>query len=129
VARGIPLEKEDRIANEEQLARTTAAEAAVARIEQLVDESAGDPALHEARQAAARYIIPIYRHRVIADEADDSVGALLRPALLDMRVAALEAERTALAKLFKERKINDTTLRAISGELTLSQALSQARRK
>ena len=50
-------------------------------------------------------------------------------ALLDMRVAALEAERTALAKLFKERKINDTTLRAISGELTLSQALSQARRK
>ena len=129
VARGIPLEKEDRIANEEQLARTTAAEAAVARIEQLVDESAGDPALHEARQAAARYIIPIYRHRVIADEADDSVGALLRSALLDMRVAALEAERTALAKLFKERKINDTTLRTISGELTLSQALSQARRK
>ena len=117
------------MANEEQLARTTAAEAAVARIEELVDESAGDPALYEARQAAARYIIPIYRHRVIADEADDSAGVLLRPVLQDMRVAALEAERTALARLFKERKINDTTLRAIGGELTLSQALSQARRK
>ena len=129
VARGIPLETEDRLANEEQLARTAAAEAAVARIEELVDQSAGDPALHEARQAAARYIIPIYRHRVLADESEDSASVMFRPVLQDMRVAALEAERTALARLFKERKINDTTLRAIAAELTLSQALSQARRR
>lgn len=129
IARGVPLEKEDKLANEERLAREAAAEAAIARIEELVDQSRNDETLHEAKQAAARYIIPVYRHRLLAEEADDPAGKLLRPVLQDMRAAALDAERAALAKLFRERKINDTTLRTIVGELTLSQALTHRQRK
>lgn len=128
VARGIPLEKEDELANEEHLARRAAAEAAIDRIEQMVDESRDNEALYEARQTAARYMIPIYRHRLLADEADDPLGKLLRPVLQEMRTAALDAERAALTKLLRERKINDTTMRTIAGELTLSQALAQRQR-
>lgn len=129
VARGIPLEKEDALANEERLARAAAAEAAVARLEQLVDESRGDPALHEARQAAAGHIIPLYRQRILAGVANDPSSQTLRPVLREMRQAALEAEREALSKLLRQRKINDTTMRAIVSELTLSEALTEKRRK
>jgi CPA1 family monovalent cation:H+ antiporter len=124
-ARGIPLEKEDMLANEERLARMTAAEAAVSRLEQLVDESRDDPALYEARQAAAGHIIPLYRQRVLAGEADDPSGQASRPVLRDMRKAALEAERKALVKLLRQRKINDTTMRTIIAEVTLSEALTE----
>jgi CPA1 family monovalent cation:H+ antiporter len=128
VARGIPLEKEDELVNEENLARRAAAEAAIDRIEQMVDESRDNEALYEARQTAARYMIPIYRRRLLADEADDPMGKLLRPVLQEMRAAALDAERAALTTLLRQRKINDTTMRAIGSELTLSQALAQRQR-
>lgn len=128
VARGIPLEKHDVIANEERLARVTAAEAAIARIEQMVDETQGDTEKAAARQAVAAQLITIYRQYVIAGENDEQPSQNLRPVIAEMREAALEAERAALLQLMRERKINDTTLNAITAEITMQQALGERRK-
>jgi CPA1 family monovalent cation:H+ antiporter len=129
IARGIPLEEDDVLANERRLARMAAAEAAITRIEQMVDESSGDPDLHEARQAAARHIIPLYRQRLVAGEVEESSEKDRSPAVEEMHRAALEAERTVLVKLLRERKINDTTMRSIISEVTLDEALLALRKK
>lgn len=124
VARGIPLDEEDMSANEERLARQVAAEAAIARIEQMVDEAHSDPALHEARLAVSQRLIPSYRQRLGAGDADDPAAVDMQPVLQSMRDAALDAERAALIELLQARKINDTTMRAVMGEVMLGQALS-----
>lgn len=127
VARGIPLDEEDMSVNEERLARQVAAEAAIARIEQMVDEVRDDSVRYEARLAAAQQIIPSYRQRIVG-EADDTKPGEMQQALEAMIDAALGAERDALLKLLKARKINDDTMRAIMGEVTLGQALSDRKR-
>ncbi|PLP60648.1 Na+/H+ antiporter [Mesorhizobium loti] len=127
VARGIPLDEEDMSVNEERLARQVAAEAAIVRIEQMVDEVRDDPARYEARLAAAQQIIPSYRQRIVG-EADDTKPGDMQNALEAMIDAALDAERGALLKLLKARKINDDTMRAVMGEVTLGQALSARKR-
>lgn len=127
VARGIPLDEEDMSVNEERLARQVAAEAAIARIEQMVDEVRDDSARYEARLAAAQQIIPSYRQRIVG-EADDTKPGEMQHALEAMIDAALDAERVALLKLLKARKINDDTMRAVMGEVTLGQALSDRKR-
>ncbi len=123
VARGIPLEEEDVLANEERLARVTAAEAAIARIEQMVEESRDDPALYETRMAASQQLIPFYRQRIVLGDADDPAAQDLLPVIGAMTEAALDAERAALVKLLRSHKINDTTMRAIMSEVTLTLAL------
>ena len=124
VARGIPLDDEDMNANEERLARQVAAEAAIARIEEMVDEAHADPALHEARLAVSQRLIPNYRQRLGAGDADDPAAVDMQPVLQSMRDAALDAERAALVDLLRARKINDTTMRAVMGEVMLGLALS-----
>ncbi|MDH7796154.1 MULTISPECIES: Na+/H+ antiporter [unclassified Beijerinckia] len=128
VARGIPLDKEDVIANEERLARVTAAEAAIARIELMVDENQGDADKAAVRQAVASQLIAIYQQYVIAGENDEQPSQHLMPVITEMREAALQAETVALAKLMREKKINDTTMRMIMTEITMQQALTEQRK-
>ncbi|MDT2024400.1 Na+/H+ antiporter [Methylocella sp. CPCC 101449] len=128
VARGIPLDREDVVANEERLARVTAAEAAIARIEQMVDESQGDSEKAAIRQAVANQLINIYRQYVIAGEADEQPSQHLIPVITEMREAALEAETAALTQLMRDKKINDNTMRAIMTEITMQQALTVQRK-
>lgn len=123
LARGIPLEKEDVVANEERLARVAAAEAAIARIEQMVEESRDDEALYETRMAASQQLIPFYRQRIVIGDGDDPAARDMLPVISTMTEAALDAERDALVELLHAHKINDTTMRAIMSEVTLTLAL------
>ena len=124
VARGISLDEEEESAIEERMARQVAAEAAIARIEQMVDEARTTPALYEARLAAAQQLIPAYRQRIAAGEEEDTTVKDIQPALQSMLDAAFAAEQAALRGLLRERKIDETTMRAVIGEVMLNQALN-----
>lgn len=106
----------------------TAAEAAIARIELMVDENQGDADKAAVRQAVASQLIAIYQQYVIAGENDEQPSQHLMPVITEMREAALQAETVALAKLMREKKINDTTMRMIMTEITMQQALTEQRK-
>ncbi|TJW17622.1 MAG: Na+/H+ antiporter [Mesorhizobium sp.] len=131
IARGLVEPGEDAGAAEERLARVAAAKAAIARIESIAGADAGDGEVPGARLAAADSIVAGYRRRIAASDEADEGRAEAREAgrlELELRLAGIEAERTAVRAMFRRREINDHTMRALLTEITLSEALLTGRR-
>jgi len=119
----IPLESQDVLANEERLARVAAAEAAIAKIEELAEKPTDSVEEADARRSVAAQLIASYRQRLISMQGDALAARTVSPVLAEMRQAALSAERSALLQLAREDKINDTTMREILAEVTMLQAI------
>ncbi|TPI33985.1 Na+/H+ antiporter [Mesorhizobium sp. B3-2-1] len=130
IARGLVEPGEDPAAAEERRARVGAANAAIARIESIANE-AGEGEAVEARLAVADSIVAGYRRRIAASDEADEARAEAREAgrlELELRAAAIEAERAALRDMFRSQEINDHTMRALFSEITLTEALLKQRR-
>ncbi|GLS40609.1 Na+/H+ antiporter [Mesorhizobium tianshanense] len=129
IARGLVEPGEDPGAAEGRLARVGAANAAIARIESIANDGAeGEEA--GARLAIADSIVAGYRRRIAASDEADEARAEAREAgrlELELRLAGIEAERTAVRAMFRSREINDHTMRALFTEITLTEALLKGR--
>jgi monovalent cation/hydrogen antiporter len=110
-------------AAEEQRARSAAAQAAVARIEELAEEWPGHLPLVDALRAQ-------YGHRLshLGEHDADGPGAAADPAqeqeLLEhhsIKRAVIEAERAAVHELFQSGAIHDTVLRRLERDLDLEE--------
>ncbi|UVK44893.1 Na+/H+ antiporter [Mesorhizobium sp. AR07] len=132
IARGLVEPGEDASAAEERLARVGAAKAAIARIESIAgagDDDGGE--VPGARLAAADNIVAGYRRRIAASDEADEARAEAREAgrlELEMRLAGIEAERTAVRDMFRSGQINDHTSQALFTEITLTEALLKGRK-
>ena len=133
IARGLVEPGEDGSAIEERLARVGAAKAAIARIESMAGASDDDQGeVPGARLAAAENIVAGYRRRIATSDEADEARAEAREAgrlELEMRLAGIEAERTAVRDMFRSGEINDHTARALFTEITLTEALLQGRQE
>ncbi|MFK0688764.1 Na+/H+ antiporter [Mesorhizobium sp. IMUNJ 23033] len=131
IARGLVEPGEDPGAAEERRARVGAANAAIARIEIIAnDASEGEAA--DARLAVADSIVAGYRRRIAASDEADEARAEAREAgrlELELRFAAIEAERTAVRAMLRSSKINDHTAQALFAEITLTEALLKGRQE
>ena len=131
IARGLVEPGEDPAAAEERRARVGAANAAIARIESIAND-AGEGEVAEARLAVADSIVAGYRRRIAASDEADEARAEAREAgklELELRIAGIEAERTAVRAMFRSREINDHTMQALFSEITLTEALLKGREK
>ncbi|WP_192182623.1 Na+/H+ antiporter [Mesorhizobium amorphae] len=131
IARGLVEPGEDPGAAEERRARVGAANAAIARIEIIAnDASEGEAA--DARLAVADSIVAGYRRRIAASDEADEARAEAREAgrlELELRFAAIEAERTAVRAMLRSSEINDHTAQALFAEITLTEALLKGRQE
>ncbi|ANT51501.1 Na+/H+ antiporter [Mesorhizobium amorphae] len=131
IARGLVEPGEDPGAAEERRARVGAANAAIARIEIIAnDASEGEAA--DARLAVADSIVAGYRRRIAASDEADEARAEAREAgrlELELRFAAIEAERTAVRAMLRSGEINDHTAQALFAEITLTEALLKGRQR
>lgn len=131
IARGLVEPGEDPGAAEERRARVGAANAAIARIEIIAnDASEGEAA--DARLAVADSIVAGYRRRIAASDEADEARAEAREAgrlELELRFAAIEAERTAVRAMLRSGEINDHTAQALFAEITLTEALLKGRQQ
>ena len=131
IARGLVEKGEDPGAAEERRARVGAANAAIARIEIIAnDASEGEAA--DARLAVADSIVAGYRRRIAASDEADEARAEAREAgrlELELRFAAIEAERTAVRAMLRSGEINDHTAQALFAEITLTEALLKGRQE
>ncbi|RJT37315.1 Na+/H+ antiporter [Mesorhizobium waimense] len=131
IARGLVEPGEDPGAAEERRARVGAANAAIARIEIIAnDASEGEAA--DARLAVADSIVAGYRRRIAASDEADEARAEAREAgrlELELRFAAIEAERTAVRAMLRSGDINDHTAQALFAEITLTEALLKGRKE
>ncbi|MER8830759.1 Na+/H+ antiporter [Mesorhizobium sp. M0938] len=127
IAHGLVEPGEDPGAAEERLARVGAAKAAIARIENMAAAEDGDEGeVPGALLAAADSIVAGYRRRIAASDEADEARAEAREAgrmELELRLAGIEAERTAVRAMFRSREINDHTMQALLTEITLTEAL------
>ncbi|WEK50095.1 MAG: hypothetical protein P0Y66_20915 [Candidatus Kaistia colombiensis] len=110
---------------EEEQARATAAEAAIAEVERVQHElSEGKPDADIYVAAAAR-IMDRYRARIEAQSRAGEDAALARQVEAieaRLRVAGLKAERMTIYRLLRTRKIGSETARKLVRELDLMEA-------
>ncbi|WP_414450887.1 Na+/H+ antiporter [Burkholderia sp. 22PA0099] len=124
---------------EERAARATAAQAAIRAIDATHDTLIAD--LDEADAARCTDItarvMDLYRRRLDSLDDDDSDdAATLRAEAkqaermeLQMKLAAIRAERAALYRIRTEQKINDVTLAKLMREIDLSETALTTRKK
>ncbi|XDJ36043.1 MAG: Na+/H+ antiporter [Burkholderia sp.] len=124
-------------AHEERAARTVAAQAAIRAINATHDtltETLNEADAARCADLTAR-VMDLYRRRLVSlDEADDA--ATLRAEAkqaekmeLQMKIAAVRAERAALYRMRAEQKINDETLGKLMREVDLSETALATRKK
>lgn len=122
---GLQLETNTTQQDEENRARTAAAEAAIAEVERTQHELAeGKPDADVYVTAAAR-IMDLYRARIEARTRAGEDAALVRQIEAieaRLRVAGLKAERTTIYRLLRTRKIGSETARKLVRELDLMEA-------
>jgi len=131
IARGLVVPGEDPGAAEERRARVGAANAAIARIESIANDG-GEGEEASARLAVADSIVAGYRRRIAASDEADEARAEAREAgrlELELRFAAIEAERAAVRAMLRSREINDHTSQALFTEITLTEALLKGRQR
>ncbi|TRC92236.1 Na+/H+ antiporter [Mesorhizobium sp. WSM4303] len=133
IAKGLVEPGEDGGAIEERSARVGAAKAAIARIESMAGASDDDQGeVPGIRLAAAENIVAGYRRRIATSDEADEARTQAREAgrlELEMRLAGIEAERTAVRDMFRSGAINDHTARALFTEITLTEALLRGRQE
>jgi monovalent cation/hydrogen antiporter len=113
-------------AAEERAARVHAAQAAIRAVDALHDEATEKMDESEAAYAAdtTARVMDTYRRRLAAldSDRDRSQHARQGEALeVQMRLAAMRAERATLLKLRNEQKINDETMAKLVREVDLSE--------
>ncbi|NIF73261.1 MULTISPECIES: Na+/H+ antiporter [Burkholderia] len=124
-------------AHEERAARAAAAQAAIRAIDATHDtltETLDEADAARCADLTAR-VMDLYRRRLVSlDEADDA--ATLRAEAkqaekmeLQMKIAAVRAERAALYRMRAEQKINDETLGKLMREVDLSETALSTRKK
>jgi Na+/H+ antiporter len=129
LTKGLAHDGHEAAALELRRARIAAAQAAVARLEELSAPTSDDSVV-TTRQAVADALIASYRRRIEALEEganprQETVAA--REAELKLRKAAIDAEMDTLRKLLRRGEINDHTLQRLMAELTLGQATTSAK--
>ncbi|WP_186096813.1 Na+/H+ antiporter [Burkholderia gladioli] len=124
-------------AHEERAARAAAAQAAIRAIDATHDtltETLDEADAARCADLTAR-VMDLYRRRLVSlDDADDA--ATLRAEAkqaekmeLQMKIAAVRAERAALYRMRAEQKINDETLGKLMREVDLSETALSTRKK
>ncbi|WP_186132642.1 Na+/H+ antiporter [Burkholderia gladioli] len=124
-------------AHEERAARAAAAQAAIRAIDATHDtltETLDEADAARCADLTAR-VMDLYRRRLVSlDDADDA--ATLRAEAkqaekmeLQMKIAAVRAERAALYQMRAEQKINDETLGKLMREVDLSETALSTRKK
>ncbi|WP_420978668.1 Na+/H+ antiporter [Burkholderia gladioli] len=124
-------------AHEERAARAAAAQAAIRAIDATHDtltETLDEADAARCADLTAR-VMDLYRRRLVSlDDADDA--ATLRAEAkqaekmeLQMKIAAVRAERAALYRMRAEQKINDETLGKLMREVDLSETALLTRKK
>ncbi|WP_186036041.1 Na+/H+ antiporter [Burkholderia gladioli] len=124
-------------AHEERAARAAAAQAAIRAIDATHDTLAETLDEADAARCAdlTARVMDLYRRRLVSlDDADDA--ATLRAEAkqaekmeLQMKIAAVRAERAALYRMRAEQKINDETLGKLMREVDLSETALSTRKK
>lgn len=119
-------------AAEENAARIAAAQAAIRAIDdqQLALMSGGDAARAAVAADVSARLMDAYRRRVAkaGDEEEQRREARVTESVeLQMRVAAMRAERAELVRLRGENRINDVTLNKLIREIDLSEAAMTTR--
>jgi Na+/H+ antiporter len=117
VIRGLGLEDDGIGVKEEAKARIHAADAAIARLEELIDE--GSVRADTAERLRGAYEFRRSRFRARFDDADD--GAIEERSLAYQRVRRelLEAERSAIVALRNEGRIADEVMHRLQRDLDL----------
>jgi Na+/H+ antiporter len=113
-------------AAEEKLARILAAQAAIRAVDDLHETACADLDESESAYAAdvTARVMDIYRRRLATLDDDEKPSELARRAEaleLQMRLAAMRAERAVFLSLRTEQKINDETLTRLMREVDLSE--------
>jgi NhaP-type Na+/H+ or K+/H+ antiporter len=120
VIRGLGVEADDLAEREENKARIHAADAALARLEELADEDwvRPDTADRLRRQMGFR------RNRFAARFAEDDDGAIEEQSQAYQRLVRelLDAERAAVVQLRREGRINDDVMLRVTRDLDLEDA-------
>ncbi|MBO1077633.1 Na+/H+ antiporter [Roseomonas haemaphysalidis] len=125
VLRGLELPPEDEHAREEDAARRAAAEAAVRAIEQAQHAMAeGQPDADLYAEAATLSMEPYHRQADGAQLTEAEAERFRRIAAIerDLRLAGLKAERDALYRLRRARRLEDATFARLVREIDLAEA-------
>lgn len=125
--RGLQVPGEPVADQEEDLARTVAARAAIDAVNQAQQEMAAkaDPEDAELCASAAGRVLAFYQYRAQQDVAEVSTAARLRKADAAeraLRLAALRAERKTIVDLARHRKISDEVSTKLIREFDLLEA-------
>lgn len=117
--------------NGEAIARVSAAEAAVRRIEEAMAQPADDEKLGETRNEAGLHVLSLYRRRLDYGEQDgEALGSMLAQMKVEreLRLKALAAEREQLLRLRRGRSIDCHVFRKLVHEIDLLEiSLSEAK--
>jgi CPA1 family monovalent cation:H+ antiporter len=118
--RTLEVEGDGLEAKEEAKARIHAADAAVARLDELIDEDWVRPETVER----LRGLMGFRRNRFAARFSADDDGAIEEQSLAYQRLMheVLEAERAAVVELRREGRINDDVMRRVTRDLDLEEA-------
>lgn len=119
-------------AAEERSARIQTAQAAIRAVDAMYDEATGDTDESDAAYAAdtTARVMDLYRRRLATLDADrDSSGHARRAEALElqMRLAAMRAERATLLALRNQHKINDETMSKLMREVDLTETALTSR--
>ncbi|MFT4248863.1 MAG: Na+/H+ antiporter [Pseudomonas sp.] len=120
--KGLELPEEPHHEQEEDLARTASARAALEAVERLRQKYASDELLAERYNAAATQVSALYQRKLGAVDAADRDPIEARAyeqALRELRGAGLKAERNELFKLARQRQISDELSRRLVRNLDL----------
>lgn len=124
--KGLELPEEPNHEQEEHLARTASARAALEAVERLRRKYADDEALAERYNAAATQVSALYQRKLGASEdaaeRDPVEARAYEQAVRELRGAGLKAERNELFKLARERRISDELSRRLVRNLDLIEA-------
>jgi Na+/H+ antiporter len=122
IIRGLGIRADGGDGHEEAHARQSAAEAAVARIEELAEEWPGHLELIDALRAQ-------YGHRASHSDTHDEVADDAEQELLEHRIirsAVIEAEREALLRLHETGGLSDDVFRRVERDLDLEELRMEA---
>lgn len=125
--KGLQLPPEPAVQREENLARRSAAKAAIAAVEKAQHEllekaPAGDV---DTYTNAATRVIALYQHWLDEDASSEDEARQLRKADTaerELRLAALQGQREAVFELARHRRISDEVSRRLVREIDLQEA-------
>lgn len=125
--KGLELPPEPAVQREENLARRTAATAAIAAVEKAQHELLEKAPASEVDTytSAASRVIALYQHWLDEDASSEDEARQLRKADMaerELRLAALQGQREAIFELARHRHVSDEVSRRLVREIDLQEA-------